>query len=119
VLAERCRRALRRHIAHRQANGRPLAAILLDPGAEVALRDGLAGEAPSLTSREMGRLLDALDEELARAAGATVVLAGPEVRRGLRQVVALRHPRLAVLSYEELPPGLAVRPVGKLALPSE
>jgi type III secretion protein V len=119
ALGERCRRALRRHIAHRQADGRPLEAILLDPAAELTLREGLTGDAPSLTTREAARLLDALDEELGRTAGAkVVVLTGPEVRRGLRQVVALRHPRLAVLSYEELPPGLAVRPVGKLALPA-
>jgi type III secretory pathway component EscV len=38
------------------------------------------------------------------------------VRRALRQVIAQRFPRLAVLSYEELPPTLPVRPVGKVNL---
>ncbi|BDG08950.1 FHIPEP family type III secretion protein [Anaeromyxobacter paludicola] len=118
ALAERCRRALRRQIAWQQAEGRPLPAILLDPGAELSLKDGLAGDAPALSAAELERLLDALDAELAREPGRKVLLACPEVRRGLRQVVALRHPRLAVLSYEELPPGLVVRPVGKLSLPA-
>jgi type III secretion protein V len=45
-----------------------------------------------------------------------VLLASPDVRRALRGLVAPRFPRVSVLAYEELPPELPVRPVGRLAL---
>jgi type III secretory pathway component EscV len=51
-------------------------------------------------------------EEAARV----VVLASPDVRRSLRQLVAPRFPWMAVLSYEELPPSLPVRAIGKIEL---
>ncbi|MFO0583057.1 MAG: FHIPEP family type III secretion protein [Anaeromyxobacter sp.] len=126
ALAEACRRALRRHIAARVAgDGAPLTALLLDPAAEQALRDALPGpgaghgaEAPALDPALAGALLDRLDAELRAAGPAAVVLAGADVRRALRQLVAPRFPRLPVLSCEELPPELPVRPVGRLGLPA-
>jgi type III secretion protein V len=45
-----------------------------------------------------------------------VILAAADVRRALRGLVAPRFPRVAVLTYEELPPDLPVRPVGRLAI---
>ncbi len=48
--------------------------------------------------------------------GAPVLLTTPDVRRPLRNLVAGRFPRLPVLAYEELPPDLPVRPVGRVAL---
>jgi type III secretion protein V len=115
-LAEAARRALRRHIGHRCAGGGPLAALLLDPGAEDVVRGALRGEVLALDPAVAGALVDALAAELRSHVEPPVLLASPDVRRALRSLVAPRFPALAVLAYEELPPELPVRPVGRLAL---
>jgi type III secretion protein V len=38
------------------------------------------------------------------------------VRRAVRNLVAARFPRIAVLAYEELPSDLAVRPIGRVSV---
>jgi type III secretion protein V len=116
ALAEAARRALRRHIGHRCAGGGPLQALLLDPRAEGTVRDALAGEALALDPEVAARLLDALDRELGAHEASPVVLASADVRRALRGLVAPRFPGVAVLAYEDLPPELPVRPVGRLDL---
>ena len=116
ALAEAARRALRRHIGHRCAGGGPLAALLLDPRAEAAVRDALAGESLALDPEVATALLDALEAEVRAAEAPPVLLASADVRRALRGLVAPRFPRVAVLAYDELPPELPVRPVGRLAL---
>ncbi|HEY6005247.1 MAG TPA: flagellar biosynthesis protein FlhA [Anaeromyxobacter sp.] len=115
-LAEVARRALRRHIGHRCAGGGPLPALLVDPHAEEALRGALSGDALALDPEVAAALLRALGEQLRALDEPPVVLASPDVRRALRALLAPRFPRVAVLAYEELPPELPVRPVGKLAL---
>ena len=119
ALAEIARRALGRHIGHRCAGDGPLPALLLDPGAEAAVREGLAGEALALDPALAARLLDSLAEELRRHDAPPVLLASPDVRRALRGLLAPRFPRIVVLAYEELPPELPVRPIGRLGFGSE
>jgi type III secretion protein V len=116
ALAEHARRALRRHIGHRCSPEGPLVALLLDPAAEEAVRAALCGDALALDPAVAAALLDALGEQVRALDEPPVVLASPDVRRALRGLVAPRFPRVAVLAYEELPPELAVRPVGRLAL---
>jgi len=118
ALVDASRRALRRHIGHRFAGGGPMRALLVDPAAEQTLREGLGGEGLALDPALAVALLDRLDAEVRAAGREAVLLASPDVRRALRALVAPRFPRLPVLAYEELPPELAVRPVGRLALPS-
>ena len=119
-LAEASRRALRRQIAYRHAAAGALDALLLDPAAEATLREVLAGSVAAMDPRAAKALLDDIQDELGArdAFPPPVLLTSPEIRRALRQVVAQRFPRLAVLSYEELPADLPVRPVGKVALSS-
>jgi type III secretion protein V len=118
ALAEVCRRALRRHIAHGCAPAGPLDALLLDPAAEARLREGLAGEVLAVSPSVLRSLLGSLEAELhAVPARTPVLLAAPEVRRPLRQLVAPRFPTLSVLSWEELPPELEVRPLGRVGVP--
>ena len=116
ALAECCRRALGRHIAHDHASGGTLDALLLDPGAEAALREALVGSTAAIDPRAARALLEDIERELAsrEAPHLPVLLTSPEVRRALRQVTAQRFPRLAVLSYEELPANVPVRPVAKI-----
>jgi type III secretion protein V len=116
ALAEAARRALRRHIGHRCAGAGPLAALLLDPGAEEAVRGALAGEALALDPALAAARLDAHAAQVRGLESPPVVLASPDVRRALRSLVAPRFPRVAVLAYEELPPELPVRPIGRLGL---
>ncbi len=116
ALAEACRRALARHIAHRWASEGPLLALLLDPAAEAAVRDALAGEHAALDPESAAGLLRRIESELGASPGAPVLLAASDLRRPLRNLIAPRFPRLPVVSYDELPPELAVRPVGRVAL---
>jgi type III secretion protein V len=119
VVAERCRRALKRHIAHAcgAGAGAPLEALLLDPVAEARLRDVLCGEVLALSPAMARELVAAVECGLAGARSRSVVLLAPsDVRRPLRQLVAGRFPTLAVLSYDELPQDLDVRPIGRVAL---
>ena len=115
-LVAAARRALARHIGHRAAAGGPLAALLLDPAAERALREALHGELPALEPERAARLLDALAAAVEAAGGSPVLLVSGDVRRALRLLVAPRYPRLQVLAFDELPPEQPVRPVGRLAL---
>jgi type III secretion protein V len=116
ALAEAARRALRRQIGHRCAGEGPLAALLIDPGAERVLRDALAGEALALHPDLAARLMEALDREVGASDAPPVILAAGDVRRALRGMVATRFPRVAVLSFDDVPPELPVRPVGRLSL---
>jgi type III secretion protein V len=118
ALAAAARRALRRQIGHRAGggDGDALQALLLDPGAEQAVRESLAGEWPALEPARAALLLEALAQALQAAGGSPVLLASGDVRRALRLLVAPRWPRLQVLSYDELPPEQQVRPLGRLEL---
>jgi type III secretion protein V len=88
--------------------------LLLDPAAEQAIREALAGELAALEPRRAVALLDALASELGGLPSPPVVLVSPDVRRAVRSLLAPRFPGVPVLAYEELPPELQVRPVGRL-----
>jgi type III secretion protein V len=114
ALAEACRRALRRHIARRLAAAGTLEALLVDPAAEALLREGLDGEHAAVDPDVVAALAGALDG--ARTGRRQVVLTAADLRRALRNLLAPRAPEVVVLAYDELPPELAVRPVGRLGL---
>lgn len=109
-LAESCRRALGRHLAHRLSGGGPLEALLLDPEAEARMRAALSQGAPGLDPAGAAELLEHLGSALREAQGRPVLLTGRDLRRAVRDLVAPRYPGLSVLAYEELPPGWPVRP---------
>jgi type III secretion protein V len=118
VLADAARRALRRHLGHALAGEGPLAALLLDPAAEELIRQALAGESLAMDPRLATALVDGLAVELGGHSEPPVLLTSPDVRRALRGLIAPRFPRISVLAYEELPPELPVRPLGRVALAS-
>lgn len=119
ALTEKCRRALGRQIAHRHASAGRLDAILVDPVTETMLRHSATATGPSVDPEAVRSFLDALGSRLADRgmARSPVLLSSAEVRRGVWQLVAVRFPRLAVLSYEELPPALPIRPIDRIGLP--
>ncbi len=112
-LADACRRTLSRHIAHPLLRGRALEALLLDPEAELAFRDSFHGVAGPPDASRVRSLLASVEEGLAASPRVRALLAPGDVRRPLRELVAQRFPGLAVLAYDELPPDLEVRPVGR------
>ena len=115
ALRDACRRSLARHIAHPLVRGRALEALLLDPGAELAFRDALHGDGAPPDPASVRALLASVEVGLAAAPRARALLAPGDVRRPLRELLAQRFPGLAVLAYDELPPDLEVRPVGRAA----
>jgi type III secretion protein V len=115
ALADVCRRSLARHIAHPLLRGGSLEALLLDPSAEVVLRDALHGDSSALAPARSRSLVSSVEAGLVASPLARAILAPGDVRRPLRDLLARSFPDLAVLAYEELPPDLAVRPVGSAA----
>jgi type III secretion protein V len=115
ALAEACRRALARHIGHRFGRGQPLAALLLDPAAEQVVRDALAGDVLALDPTVAAAVLDRIEAESRVLAEPPSLLVSGDVRRAVRSLVAPRFPRIPVLAFDELPPELPIRPVGRIA----
>jgi type III secretory pathway component EscV len=120
TLTERVRNAaLRRWLSRKYGgeNGR-VEALLLDGQIEDALRDALAGSAPGdapLTiSPELSHdFLEAVAAALTRAsAKKPVIVTSADLRRHVRELVQVAHPRLAVLSYGELLPEIELAAVG-------
>jgi type III secretion protein V len=114
ALTEGCRRALRRHIGRRVAPSGTVEALLVDPAAEALVRGALDGE-HSVVSPDVAVML-ANAVVAARSGRRPVVLVASDVRRPLRNLLAPRVPDVVVLAYDELPPELQVRPVGRLGL---
>jgi len=114
ALVEACRRALRRHIGHWLAPGGTIEALLVDPAAEVLVREALVGENAAVHPEVAASLASALGA--ACDGRRPVVLAAADLRRPLRNLLAPRVRDVVVLSYEELPPELQVRPVGRLGV---
>ncbi len=117
ALCDACRRALARHIAQPLLRGEALEAVLLDPAAEVEVRESLLGHGRVGDPARVRALLSSVESALGAAPLARALLAPADVRRPLREAVAQRFPALAVLGYEELPPELEVRPVGRASFP--
>jgi type III secretion protein V len=116
ALAERCRRALSRHIvesAAAGAAGRPMPVLLLDPASEAALREALVGEAAAISPAEVDALLESLAAGLSGLPRPRALLAPADVRRAVRNLVSGRFPALCVLAYDELPADRRVTPVGR------
>jgi type III secretion protein V len=114
ALTEGCRRALRRHIGQRVAPSGAVDALLLDPAAEALVREALDGEHAAVHPDVAVMLASAVDT--ARTGSRPLVLVATDLRRPLRNLLAPRVPDVVVLAFDELPPDLAVRPVGRLGL---
>jgi type III secretion protein V len=89
-------------------------ALLLDPAAEALVREALDGEHAAVHPDVAVMLASAVDT--ARTGSRPLVLVATDLRRPLRNLLAPRVPDVVVLAFDELPPDLAVRPVGRLGL---
>jgi flagellar biosynthesis protein FlhA len=109
-LTERCRRRLARAISARfKDDAGRIAALVLDPRAEEAFRNG----GPDASNAQ--RVLASLDSAARAFAGISappVLLCAPDVRRAVAEFLSRRIPGLAVLSYREVDPKATVRTLG-------
>jgi type III secretion protein V len=113
ALTERCRRALRQHIGRRVAPGGTVDALLMDPATEALVRAALDGEHAAVPPDVAAGLARAV--HAGRDGSSAVLLAATDLRRPLRNLLAPRLPDVVVIAYDELPPELNVRPVGRVA----
>ncbi|HVY38818.1 MAG TPA: flagellar biosynthesis protein FlhA [Polyangia bacterium] len=121
VLTEHVRAALRRTITHRYAgDGNALAAYLLDPMIEEAIRDAVqktaTGSYLALEPALSQDIVAAVGRAVGPVATGAVLLTGAEIRRYVRRLIETEHPDLAVLSYQELSPDTRIRPVGRISV---
>jgi flagellar biosynthesis protein FlhA len=109
-LTERVRHRLARAISARFKDERGrIAALVLDPRAEEAFRNG----GPDAGAAQ--RVLASLDGAARSFAGVNtppVLLCAPDVRRSVAEFLSRRIPGLAVLAYREVDPKATVRTLG-------
>lgn len=118
MITEHVRVGLRRHLCGRWSErGRPLRAVLAHPELEDRLRQsvrvGSAG--PQLAvDPDFARRVVAQVRTLCVPAAEVVLLCSLDVRRHLRKLVEIECFEVAVLSFQELVPELALEPVAQL-----
>jgi len=120
LLTESVRHALSRTITRKYlTEDGVLQVVTLDPALERAVEESVqqvGGELvlamdPALTERFITRLAGVV-EEAARGGSQPVLLCGTGVRRMLRRLLARIMPHLAVISYEEVAPGVEIKSLG-------
>jgi flagellar biosynthesis protein FlhA len=125
MLAEYARQALGRTILAPYLDAEnTLRVIAIDPNAEQEIAESLVqtadGEFLAMDPNRAGALVEGcatqVDEALARG-GRPVLLCSARVRRHLRRLTEQRLPQLAVCSYNEILPGVAVETTGVIGLP--
>jgi type III secretion protein V len=123
VLTEYVRMALKRQITHKYAAGASsLTVFLLDGAIEDAVRGAVqhtsSGSYLALEPELSRDILGAVRRALGAPApgGSPVILTQMEIRRYVKRLVEVEHPRIAVLSYQELAPELNIQPVGRIRL---
>ncbi len=127
-LTEMTRQRLSRQItAQFTGHDGTLSALVLDAPVEEmfrrSLREIAAGTGGALDpelARQLGLALEAAVKRMAQAGRPACVVVAPDVRRYLRAFAERRCPSLAVLSFRELEPDVAIRPfetvnLGKVA----
>ncbi len=124
TLAEFVRAQLRRPITHALTRGaRELPVLLLDSHIEDAVRGAItrtpAGAFLALAPVASRDILTAIKRALAQHAAEVspvVVLTQPDIRRFIRKLLEPELPEVRVVSYAELLPEVAVKPLGRATI---
>jgi type III secretion protein V len=128
TLAEFVRGQLRRATTYRLTAGKSeISVFLLDSSIEEAIRHAvtrtphgsfltLAPAAARDVVTATRRALSAEDRAGASSARAAVILTQPDIRRFVRKLIETDLPQVTVVSYAELLPEIAIRPVAKATL---
>jgi type III secretion protein V len=119
LLVERIRVQQRRLISYRHARHRRLGALVLDADAEEAVRGalkrGATGPVLSMEPDLAEAFLGGLERELEGQTNA-VILTSSELRRHVRRLIEVDHPRLPVLAYDELLGDVEIERLGTIRL---
>jgi type III secretion protein V len=122
-LTEYVRMALKPYIAFKHSGGKPvLSVFLLDPAIEQAVQRGVqqsaSGSSLSLDPRISAGILQAFRSTFAgpKAPTSPIVLTQMEVRYFVKRLLEFEFPRVAVLSFQELPASLQIQPVGRISV---
>lgn len=121
TLAEFVRAQLRRPLTHALTRGaRELAVILLDSHIEEAVRGAItrtpAGAFLSLAPAATRDIITAVRRAISNHAGdATpiIILTQPDIRRFVRKLLEPEFPDVRIISYAELLPEVAIKPLGR------
>lgn len=120
-LAEYVRAQLRRALTHQLTLGSPeLEVVLLDGPIEDTVRSAVsrtaAGSFLTLAPAAARDVVRAVRRAIPLDGGRPVILTQPDVRRFVRKLIESELPDVRVISFAELLPEVAVRPVGKATL---
>jgi type III secretion protein V len=123
-LAEFVRSQMRRSITHGLTGGRrELGVYLLDPQIEDTLRSAIsrtqAGSFLTLAPAAGRDIVTAVRRAIAdtiEPGAAPVLLTQPDIRRFLKKLIETDVPGARVISYAELLPEIAIKPLGKATL---
>jgi flagellar biosynthesis protein FlhA len=126
MLAEYARQALGRTILAPYLDAEnTLHAIAIDPSAEQEMAESLVqtadGEFLAMDPSRAASLVEGCAEQVEHAlarGGRPVLLCSARIRRHLRRLTEQRLPQLAVCSYNEILPGIAVETTGVIGLPA-
>jgi type III secretion protein V len=124
MLTEYVRAALRRQITYKLRRGsKVVVAFLLHPDIETEIRGATrhtaTGSYVDLEPDRLREILDAIQEPLdvlPEHAQVPEILTTMEIRSTVRRLVALKMPKLHVVSYHELRPETNIYPVGRISL---
>ncbi len=131
VLTEYVRNALKRSICHQYATKTPdgsmkLTCVTLDPALEDQINAyidrGPAGTAVSIPARLGAKITEQIARALQQIVASgqpPVVIASPQVRAVVRQLIEPKIPGVAVLGYNEIAGGVEVESVALVMPPDE
>jgi len=131
VLTEYVRNALRRHICQQYAvpqdHGRSrLVCVTLDPALEDLISAYIDRSAAGtsitmpahIASKVSGQIMAGL-QQVTAAGHQPVILASPQVRAVVRQIIESHSPSAAVLGYNEVVPGVDVESMALIQPPAQ
>lgn len=124
LLTEYVRMALKRQITHQHAGAKGFLAVhMLDPMVEETISEAVqrtgSGSYLALDPELSQEILASMKESLGAAidsGGDPIVLTRMEIRRYVKKLIEVELSGVAVLSFQELMPGVEVRPVGHIGV---
>jgi type III secretion protein V len=122
ALAEHVRAALRRQISFAHTGGAPLLrAYFLDSLIEDTIRDSVQHHATGDTLALQPDLAADIVKSVGQATAntAAVIVTSTDVRLHLRHLIAEQHPKVSVLSYQEIEPAVKLESLGQITVSAE
>jgi type III secretion protein V len=120
TLTEHVREALRRQITFAHAGGSGVLGVyFLDPMIEDTVREAIQRTAGGSTLALEPELASDIVKAVSRAVADTaapVIVTAADIRCHVRRLVDTEHPKLTVLSYQEIDPDVKLQSLGRIAV---